>query len=623
MKRIFTSSEKRKSPRIDFQSLVNIAHEGTPDEKVSGVSCDISMGGIQIQLPLRFSFSEGDSVNLFFLLKQRSKNGAAVSIKSQGDVQRLSDKSTQLGVYRIGIKFRGLSEDQVAQLFEALDLQQAISEELKSEYEARNREIMTYANNAFLVTTGTITTGITFLGAIVANWGGFKYLSFILLIVFDVGFHLYRVQLSRIRRIGSYIRCILEPRIKNCNWEDDLFEFRRTTHALGNLDRNKFYSLEYYGIAVLFTLITGVCLIIMLASSFPSTTSVWNTVSIRYALSITLFGGYFFGYWCFYRLAHMRSHSKELEGGDKLDKQMGSFWHYVKQKQLGLCSNESHGHANLMALWGTKINAYFDEKLKDDAASCVFSKKCHLNKEIDNLIFSLNKTKVGVKRNHWYVASVILLADLLMIALYDFWRHQNVWAGSLTVFILTTFLIIKFRIRPIFYAKDTVRSMNKKNPVFDKWGSYVFGMITVVASGYGIYECIWHDNFLSGVAAVALLSMTFYVAKVIISEKNMNFYYIDHSKIADGFGLAMSLKFKRRSILTWIFCHSWDPHYARVSEYIYFGGNWKKKDFSGVKRNLARKRTRNKNRHKLSKVNVTPKKEKGVGVFIQDMWLRK
>jgi hypothetical protein len=400
--------ERRIKPRLNLNGAV-LCGISLPDyglrenDFLPGIKVivgDISIQGIRIQIVdslerIRPSNNQ-DSIAVFSNPQQEIKKGSSIDlslalwenkkIEISGKIKWI--KSATFGkIYDLGIGFDLSDRDR--KLISRLLAYDQITEWQKIEYQARSAEIRQYADNAFKITLGMISASIGSLGlALVAmTRNELPYLYILPLLVIQMGFGQYVLQLKRIRRMGNYIRCFLEEETKDLQWEERIANFRNLSHSvMEDKDRDKFYSLGYYCAALWLASIAFIFGAIRIFNLINQSINSWQ-------LSDWLYSGVFIivaNYWFFYRNPKLREQSKDYEGGGKLDRDMLNLWQRVKAFQEGICKNTKHFEIILQALWKQyfaedfeevyingvtstiKIRSILERESKDDSRQLVF-----------------------------------------------------------------------------------------------------------------------------------------------------------------------------------------------------------------------------------------------------------
>lgn len=309
---------------------------------------DISANGMQLEIG-NPQIQIGDTQGLSFDIIGR--DGSRCEIKITGIVKWISPNNAGSGVFA-GISFCDL-ENESRKLISHLIAADQISDLKREELDARNTEIRQHADNALKITLGMITATITGLGANLMN---IRYMYLIPLLIIQMGFELYKLELKQIRRIGAYIRCFLEEEIRDLKWETLLYRFRGLSHSVQPYnDRDKFFTLGYYYIALWLSIIS-------LVLEFVNISFIPDRQSNKFYLLVYAVVCF---YWFFYRGSKLREENKEFEGGEEVEKEMFSIWQRVKEFEDGICRSKEHFEDMLAVLWQKGIARDFDKTYID------------------------------------------------------------------------------------------------------------------------------------------------------------------------------------------------------------------------------------------------------------------
>lgn len=422
---------------------------------------DISVKGIRVRT-LNDNLPVGTPVTITFHIlvqdeiEEVTAEGVVVWQKEITRKENLKEK------YRLGIKFQGLNlrvQDAISQYI-APD---KISEEQKAEYQHLRREIHNCISNLLKITLAVNGATLTFLGVSLAHQNPF--LPLIPLLIIELGFRLFKLQLEKMRRIATYIRCFFESQVRDLKWEDYLYSLREIVH-LGE----KAYSIkEYYNTA---KYLGSICFIIgiywVCIYSDLSFQSYIVKGEIRLLWMIYLFAGF---WWFTLSLPRIGKESVWLKGASSFEKEFYCFWNQIKRYKEGFCSDFDHLRKILRILSGREnLKSIQDLKeLEKDEKKCFYSKSCPLNSKVRNLMHRFRKlgnNQAHLRRKNtlyiFAILTILFLIIFLPVSLaitlfkYDiFIWHTNpivcLGTGLLCIELLLGMIVIKVRIRNKYY----------------------------------------------------------------------------------------------------------------------------------------------------------------------------
>ena len=272
---------------------------------------------------------------------------------------------------------------------------------------------------------------------------------------------MYQTHLKRIRRMGSYIKNFLEPRLRGAEWEYRLFIFRDITHTLKTNPKDKFYTLGYWWVAIhlgILALIVGFTkLFVKYDEEF--------VISVDHQKWIAGFVyGIAFIYFIF-RIVNMRKQSKNYEGGGGFEKEMDRIWKRVKQYNNGFCKDLRHFKKLLNVLCQKEIPQDIEKVYIKKKGECPHTENCRLNDIVKKLQDSLedNDKENRLRRSKSYTFLIITFISLFSLNVISIWFANNYWTFFLAIgFILTIFGMLifkKVKVKKIYFRNKRTKKM--------------------------------------------------------------------------------------------------------------------------------------------------------------------
>ena len=367
-------TEKRGDARFDLRDLDVSVHRPGISKDIWAKGKNISARGMGLEIEDDSAIEAGREVRLNFDVV--GPYGAVCNAEISGLIKW---KRPEGKPPRFGVRIRDLSPD-ARGFISRVTARDELSDIIKLELEARNAEIRQHGGNALTITRGMITVAITGLGLSLVQ---VRFMYLLPLLIIQMGFELYKLELKQIRRLGSYIRCFIEEEVKDIKWENHLYIFRTLSHAIQpTKDKDKFFTYGYYYMAVWLSMI-AIVLEFMNISFIKERRDDFFYVSAYIGICL---------YWIFYRLSRIREESVAYEGGERVDKEMFNLWRHTKETEEGFCGSKGHFDEMLQALWQRDIPPDFGVerpgdplKKRDKDKECFHRKNCAAHKIFDKI----------------------------------------------------------------------------------------------------------------------------------------------------------------------------------------------------------------------------------------------
>ncbi|MDP2912753.1 MAG: PilZ domain-containing protein [Candidatus Omnitrophota bacterium] len=454
-------TEKRSNARFDLRDMDVLITGVSKDASAKGKN--ISARGMGLEIEDDSGIEAGKEERLTFNVV--GPYGAVCNAEISGLVKwKIPGEKTSC----FGIHICDLNSE-AREFISRLTAEKEISEIRKLELGARNAEIRQHGGNALNITLGMITAAIMGLGLSLAQ---LKYMYLLPLLVIQMGFELYKLELKQIRRLGSYIRCFIEEEVKDLKWENHLYIFRSLSHAIQPYkDKDKFFTLGYYYTAVWLSMIALVLEFTNISFS-QDRRSDFCYVSVYSIICL---------YWVFYRISRIREESRDYEGGERVDKDMFNLWRHVRDTEEGFCRCKGHFDELLEALWQRDIppdfgreRMYNSRENKSADNGCFHRKNCPAFKVFNKIKERIQKgDNVPLHSNSFFqikwVAALFtfgLITAILFVGRQDVMRYLEskpylepfIWFFA--YFWLSPFLVLgailrcaKVRIKRVYWAE--------------------------------------------------------------------------------------------------------------------------------------------------------------------------
>jgi hypothetical protein len=454
------SIQRRKTIRANYPGEdIKIALTRDEDCNYKGkyTGEDLSATGIGLRTSDE-RLREGAEININFRVldqKEINANGKVVW-------RKLTDNDNINEKYRLGVKFYNLDLMNREAISKSI-FSDGISEEQKIEYRHLREEIHNCINNLLKITLTVNTLTFAFIGASLAIGNPFLFLLPLLMI--ELGFRLFKLQLLKIRRIATYIRAFFEPQLRNLKWEEHLYKLREILDL-----KKKAYSIkEYYNTAKFLGLVCFSIGIyrgdVLFRSFFEGDISY---PKLLLSLLIYSIAGFL---WFSYSLPRIKEESIGLKGAGGSEKEFYYYWEQLKRHKENLCFDFSHMCEILRKLSGReKLESIQDlEGLRAKEEKCFDWKNCPLNSIVRNLIDNFKNpcNEVRLKRNnalYIFVAAAEIFLLLFFAALpiilvhyaflYTLKHEISIWYKNPLVYLCIILLLgmaMKVRIKNIYY----------------------------------------------------------------------------------------------------------------------------------------------------------------------------
>lgn len=455
-------TEKRSDARFDLRDM-DVRITDTPKD-TSAKGRNISARGMGLEIEDDSVIEAGrEVVHLNFNVV--SPYGAVCNAEISGLIKWRSSEGKPSC---FGVRICDLNSE-AREFISRLTANKEISEIRKLELGARNAEIRQHGGNALKITLGMITAAITGLGLSLAK---LKYMYLLPLLIIQMGFELYKLELKQIRRLGSYIRCFIEEEVRDLKWENHLYVFRSLSHAIQPYkDKDKFFTFGYYYTAVWLSMIA-------LVLEFTNISFNQDRRSDFFYVPVYIVVCF---YWVFYRISRIREDSRDYEGGERVDKEMFNLWRHVRDTEEGFCRRKGHFDELLEALWQRDISPDFGRERMHDSREkksgdneCFHQKNCTAFKVFNKIKERIQKgDNVPLRSNSSFQikwTEVLLASGLITVMLFmvrqDVMRYLKskpylepfMW--FLSYYWLSPFLVLgiilrcaKVRIRRVYWAE--------------------------------------------------------------------------------------------------------------------------------------------------------------------------
>ncbi len=287
---------------------------------------------------------------------------------------------------RIGVSFEPRSPGEEARIVSFVEAQNTLSEEQKKEYDSLRSEIITHANEAHQITTGTIAVSLTFLGACLALNNTLvpvymiPFFHLLPFVVLWIGHHLFNSPCLRMRRIASYLGYFFETRVEGLSWE-------RYVHGIRKISRD-----QKHNVVDILRVAKGVGLICLLSAVvrfvFAADSGV-KEKTVCWVLFTSIISA-----WYLYFLPRIKRHTNWLCGASLAEEEEYCFLEQLNLHGGKFCNYLKHIHDSFDVLfWRTPKS--LEEIRAIEIDGCPLGDGCPLRTRVESLRKALEKTLGG------------------------------------------------------------------------------------------------------------------------------------------------------------------------------------------------------------------------------------
>ncbi len=457
------SIQRRRTIRADYPNEdIKIALAKKEAYKNGYIGENLSVTGIRLRTSDERLVKNREVWINFRVLDQTeiNANGKIIWRKSISD-ENIKEQ------YRLGVEFLNLELKDREAISRSI-FSDELNEEQKIEYQHLRQEIHACIDNLLKITLAVNTLTFTFIGASLAINNPFLFLLPLLMI--ELGFRLFKLQLLKIRRTSTYIRIFFETQFRNLKWEEHLYRLREIL----DLEKKAYSIKEYYNTAKFLGLACFSIGIYRADSLFRSCFEGKITCpNLLLSLLIYLIAGLL---WFSYSLPRIREEVIGLKGAGGSEKEFYYYWKQIKRYKEGLCFDFDHMREILRNLSGReKLKSIQDlENLHREEKKCFNWESCPLNLMVYDLInkFKDPNNEVRLKRNNIrFILTVVSLLILFVtlpvilahyVFLYTLKHEISIWYKNPIVYFCILLLLgmaAKVRIQNKYYQ---ILDENKK-----------------------------------------------------------------------------------------------------------------------------------------------------------------